>query len=113
MMKQEDAGFIPVVDNGSLRGVITDRDIVLRCIADGHDVLHERADHCMSENVVTVSAEADIDEAAQLMERREIRRLPVMEDGHVVGIISHGNLVQATHAEGPGDRATLGVTKGA
>jgi CBS domain-containing protein len=112
-MRQEDAGFIPVVENGSLRGVITDRDIVLRCIADGHDVRNERADHCMTENIATVNAEADINEAAQLMDRFEVRRLPVMEDGRIVGILSHGNLVQAAHSEGPADLATLGVTRGA
>ncbi|MGE0057025.1 MAG: CBS domain-containing protein [Dehalococcoidia bacterium] len=113
LMKQEDAGFIPVVEGDSLRGVITDRDIVLRCLAEGHDVLHERADHCMTRDVATVDAGADISEAARLMESRAIRRLPVMEGGRVVGVLSHGNLVQATHSEGPGDMATLGVTKGA
>ncbi len=113
LMKQEDAGFIPVVDGGNLRGVITDRDIVLRCLAEGHDVLHERADRYMTEDVATIDAGADLSEAARLMETRAVRRLPVMEGGRVVGVLSHGNLVQATHSEGPGDMATLGVTKGA
>ena len=48
LMKKEDAGFIPVVDGDRLRGVITDRDIVVRCIAEGHDVLRETAEHCMT-----------------------------------------------------------------
>jgi CBS domain-containing protein len=47
------------------------------------------------------------------MERLEVRRLPVVDDGRLVGILSHGNLVQATHSEGAGDTATLGVTRGA
>lgn len=113
LMKQEDAGFIPVIDGQALRGVITDRDIVLRCLAEGHDVLHERADHCMTQDVATIEAGADIGDAARVMASRAVRRLPVVEGGRVVGILSHGNLVQATHSEGPGDTATLGVTKGA
>ena len=114
LMKKEDAGFIPVVEGDSLLGVITDRDIVLRCIAEGNgDVLEQKVDSYMSKNVATVEAQADIEEAAKIMERQEIRRLAVVDNGRLVGILSHGNLVQATESEGAGDRATLGVTKGA
>ena len=114
MMKAEDTGFIPVVDGESLVGVITDRDIVLRCLAEGHsDILNESVEHCMSANAVTVDPDADLSEAARLMEDREIRRLAVVQNGRLVGVLSHGNLVQATQANGPGDTATLGVTKGA
>lgn len=113
LMKQEDAGFIPVVDGDRLQGVITDRDIIIRCLAEGHDVMHESAQHCMSTDIATVQANADLSEAAQIMERKEVRRLPVLEDGHIVGVLSHGNLVQAMHSEGPADMATLGVTRGA
>ena len=112
LMKKEDAGFIPVVDSGSLLGVITDRDIVIRCLAEGKG-LSEKVDGCMSKDVATVEADADIEEAAKIMERQEIRRLAVVENGKLVGVLSHGNLVQATDSEGAGDRATLGVTKGA
>lgn len=113
LMKEEDAGFMPVVDAGSIVGVITDRDIVLRCIANGSPDLEEMVEKNMSPNVATVEADAEIEEAAEIMEKKEIRRLPVVEDGRLVGILSHGNLVQATRSEGPGDKATLGVTRGA
>jgi CBS domain-containing protein len=114
LMKREDAGFIPIVEGNSLMGVITDRDIVLRCLADGHaDILNEPAEHCMTRNPATVEASASLDDAAQLMERMEVRRLPVVEGGRLVGILSHGNLVQAEHSDGPADVATLGVTRGA
>jgi CBS domain-containing protein len=114
LMKAEDAGFIPVCEDGSVVGVITDRDIVLRCLAEGHtDNLDESAGHCMSTDVATITEDADLEHAASLMEQREIRRLPVVKDGRLVGVLSHGNLVQATRSEGAADTATLGVTRGA
>ena len=113
LMKQEDAGFIPVTDGDRLLGVITDRDIVIRCLADHQDILNEKVKHCMSPDVSTVDSEADIEEAASIMDSRQVRRLAVTHGGKLVGILSHGNLVQATHSDGPGDKATLGVTRGA
>lgn len=113
LMKKEDAGFIPVVDGDSLLGVITDRDIVLRCVAEGGNADEATVESYMSKNVATVEADAQIEDAAKIMEKQEIRRLAVVENGRLVGILSHGNLVQATDSEGAGDRATLGVTRGA
>jgi CBS domain-containing protein len=114
LMKTEDAGFIPICEGDTLRGVITDRDIVLRCVADGSSsTLDEPAERIMTKDPATIEASASIDEAASLMERHEIRRLPVLESGHLVGVLSHGNVVQATGSEGPADKATLGVTRGA
>jgi CBS domain-containing protein len=113
LMKQEDAGFIPVTNGDQLLGVITDRDIVIRCIAEKDDISSVKAQDCMSSSVSTVDADADIADAAQIMDRQEIRRLAVTRGGKLVGVLSHGNLVQATRSEGAGDKATLGVTRGA
>jgi len=113
-MKEEDAGFMPVCDGTRLAGVITDRDIVLRCLAEGHaNALNEPVAHCMSADVLSIGDDAELEEAASLMERHEVRRLAVTRDGALVGVLSHGNVVQATGADGAGDRATLGVTRGA
>ncbi|TMD83694.1 MAG: CBS domain-containing protein [Chloroflexi bacterium] len=112
-MKQEDAGFIPVLENGgTLIGVITDRDIVIRCIAEGHDPRSETAEHLMSRQVTIISPDDDIEQAAKIMEREEIRRLPVAENGRLVGVLSHGNLVQATKNK-TAEKVTEGVTRGA
>jgi CBS domain-containing protein len=112
-MKQEDAGFMPVVeDRGTVIGVITDRDIVLRCVAEGHDPRSESAEHLMSREVTIITPEDDIEEAASKMEREEIRRLPVTEKGRLVGVLSHGNLVQATKNK-TAEKVTEGVTRGA
>ncbi len=64
-MKQEDAGFIPVVENGgTMVGVITDRDIVIRCIAEGHDPRNESAEHVMSREVTIIAPDDDIEQQA-------------------------------------------------
>jgi len=112
-MKQEDAGFMPVVENGgTVIGVITDRDIVIRCIAEGHDPRDETAEHLMSRQVTIIAPDDDIEEAGRTMEREAIRRLPVAENGRLVGVLSHGNLVQATKNK-TAEKVTEGVTRGA
>jgi CBS domain-containing protein len=111
-MKQEDIGFMPVVDGEMLIGVITDRDIVISCIAEGHDPRGETAEHLMSREVTVISPDDDLEEAGRMMERKEIRRLPVVENGRLVGVLSHGHLVQATKNK-IAERATEGVTRGA
>jgi len=115
MMKQEDSGFIPITERNQLVGVITDRDIVIRCLAEGHgDVLHEKARDVMSApQVHSITPNEELDKAAKIMQREAVRRLPVVEGGRLVGVLSLGNLVQAMHGEGPAKEATVGVTKGA
>jgi CBS domain-containing protein len=115
-MRDEDAGFVPVVDDGRLVGVVTDRDIVLRCIAADDPIDPRRGEvaEVMSTAVVTIAPEDDLDEAADAMARNGVRRLAVVTNGgELVGVLSHGNLVQATNGSGPAREATLGVTEGA
>jgi len=115
MMKQEDSGFIPVTERNEVVGVITDRDIVIRCVAEGHsDVLHEKARDVMSARQVhSITPNEDLDKAAKIMQREAVRRLPVVEGGRIVGVLTLGNLVQSMHGEGAAKEATVGVTKGA
>jgi len=113
LMKKEDTGFIPITEGESLVGVITDRDIVIKCVAEGHSLAGETAEHIMSRNPRTISPQDDLEKAAQAMEDQEIRRLPVVEGGRLVGVLSHGNLVQALKGQGAAKEATVGVTRGA
>ena len=92
MMKEEDAGAIPVVDDGELAGIVTDRDIVIRCIAEGKNPSDTTVEEILTEELHTIQPEADVEDAAQLMSERQIRRLPVVEEGELIGVISLGDI---------------------
>lgn len=89
-MKEWNVGVVPIVDNDKLVGMITDRDIVLRCIAEKHPA-SSKVEEIMSSNLITVSPESTTREAIQLMAEHQIRRLPVVEGGRLVGIVALGD----------------------
>ena len=95
MMQEHDCGAIPVCaqDSKKLVGVITDRDIVLRSLADGKDPFQMAAGDCMSEGVETVRAEADVRECAEMMKEHQVRRLFVTDEaGSCVGVVSQADI---------------------
>jgi CBS domain-containing protein len=91
-----DCGEIPVCDGGGKPlGVVTDRDIVCRLVAKGHNPLELNAEDCMSTPVVTAHPDMTIDESARLMEEYQIRRLPVVDDrGIVCGIVAQADVAR-------------------
>ncbi len=92
LMRDHDIGDVLVTDDGELRGIVTDRDIVIRCVADGGDISRATlADACSAE-IASVTPSTSVDEAAQVMRERAVRRLPVVENGKTVGIVSIGDL---------------------
>ncbi|KZE84262.1 CBS domain-containing protein [Paenibacillus elgii] len=90
-MKQEDTGFIPVVEGRKLIGVLTDRDLVIRGYAEKREG-SAAIKQVMSDRVVSVPPETTVDEAAKIMAKEQIRRLPVVANGDLVGIVSIGDL---------------------
>jgi CBS domain-containing protein len=93
LMRDENVGSIPIVDEeNSLEGIITDRDIVVRCIAAGKDPAECTAEEIMTDDCHAVSPESDVKEAARLMAEHQIRRLAVIEDGELVGMLSIGDV---------------------
>lgn len=95
MMKRHNVGFIPVCDGDRLIGTITDRDIVIGCIAADMDAEACPVREFMTSNPVTVSPDTDLEEAARIMGKEQVRRLPVLEDGKLVGLLSLGDLAAA------------------
>ena len=94
LMKQEDVGSVPVVDGERLIGVVTDRDIVVRGIADGSDPHAIKAGDIASRDVVTVRPDDNLDEALRLMAQHQVRRLPVVDDGQLVGMVAQADVAQ-------------------
>ena len=98
LMRQNDIGCIPVCNNQSrVLGFVTDRDIIIKCVANGEDCLNTKASEIMERNVIKTTADTDILSAAKIMEENQIRRLPVLEDNKIVGILSIGDLARNKH----------------
>ena len=91
-MRDRNIGDVLVVDDGSVRGIVTDRDIVVRCVADGGDVRQATVGDVCSGDLTTVASGASIEEAARIMRDNALRRLPVVDGGKPVGIVTLGDL---------------------
>src|SRR6202171_5251327 len=94
LMKQEDCGAIPVVRDGTLIGIVTDRDIAIRDVAEGRDAKTTKVSEIMSADPITIGPDADVAEAASLMATSQIRRLPVVANGKLLGIIVTAQLAR-------------------
>jgi CBS domain-containing protein len=92
LMKSEDVGSVPVVDGGRLVGILTDRDIVMRAVAERRDPQTVLVDEVASHDLVTVDPDQDLDEAMELMARHQLRRLPVVEDDRLVGMLAQADV---------------------
>ena len=91
IMRDEDTGAVPVVEDGRVVGMVTDRDIVIRAIADGD--FEATIDDIVTDDVVTATADMTTAQAEELMSEHQIRRLPVVdEDDNIIGIVSLGDL---------------------
>jgi len=95
IMKQEDAGVVPVTENGRLTGMVTDRDIAIRVVAEGRDPQSTPVREVASKDLVTVDPQQDLDEALRLMAQHQVRRLPVVEeDGRLVGVVAQADVAR-------------------
>jgi CBS domain-containing protein len=97
MMCDHDCGEIPIVSDTSTRrviGVVTDRDITCRTVARGQNPLELSAKDCMTRPVATVETDATVDDCCRVMESRQIRRVPVVDHGSCIGIVSQADLAR-------------------
>lgn len=92
MMRSGDYGAMPVVEDGRLVGMLTDRDIVVRVVAEGLDPSVALAGDFATRNPVAVEPDQPLDAALLLMARHRVRRLPVVEDGMLVGVLSQADV---------------------
>ena len=98
LLSRYNLGSMPVCStDGKLRGIVTDRDIVLRCVAQGYEPETTPVKELMTRRVYSVTPEDDVREATRLMAAEQVRRLPVTRDGRVVGMLSLGDMAKTTH----------------
>lgn len=107
MMVEHDCGEIPIIDSDEARrpvGVITDRDIVIRSLAEGRNPLDLKAGDCMTTSIVTVRSDDSIEACCDLMEKHQIRRVPVVDaQGACCGIVSQADIARRVSQRAAGE----------
>jgi CBS domain-containing protein len=103
LMARSDVGPIPVVEGDRPVGLVTDRDIVIRAVAEGRDPQMTTVGEIASTDLVTVEPEQPLQEALELMARRQLRRLPVVEGDRLVGIVAQADVARLADARATGD----------
>eukprot|EP01121_Diplochlamys_sp_Union-15-3_P010664 TRINITY_DN3014_c0_g1_i2.p1 TRINITY_DN3014_c0_g1~~TRINITY_DN3014_c0_g1_i2.p1 ORF type:complete len:151 (-),score=40.58 TRINITY_DN3014_c0_g1_i2:42-494(-) len=99
-MKESDSGFLPIGKDDKLQGTVTDRDIVIRCIAEGADPKSTTVSKAMSNDIVYCFEDQDLRDAKKIMGEKQIRRLPVLNrDKRLVGVVSLGDLSEDTNVD--------------
>jgi CBS domain-containing protein len=91
-MKTDDIGAVLVEDKGSVAGILTDRDIVVRAIAEGRDPSSTKVGDVASRDVATLTPDSSVEDAIKIVREQHVRRIPVIQDGRPAGIVSIGDL---------------------
>jgi len=91
-MKEDDIGAVLVEDNGTVAGILTDRDIVVRAIGEGRDPSSTKVGDVATRDVKTLTPDSTVEDAIRIVREQNVRRIPVVEDGHAAGIVSIGDL---------------------
>ena len=106
-MRDDDIGDVLVLRDGTVGGIVTDRDIVVRVLAEGLDPQSVSVSQIMSDDVECLSPDDSLERATELMRKKAIRRIPVVEAGQPIGIVSIGDLA----VEADGERALADISK--
>jgi CBS domain-containing protein len=102
-MANEDVGPVPIVQHGRLVGLVTDRDLVVRVLAEGRDPQSTTIGDIASSDLVTVQPDTDLQEALDKMSQNQVRRLPVVESDRLVGIVAQADVARALDEERTGE----------
>ena len=92
LMRDHDIGDVIVVEDGQVTGILTDRDIVVRAVAEGRDAESTTVGEIATTDAQAIEPDASVDDVLRMMREHDIRRLPVVKDGRPVGIVSLGDL---------------------
>ncbi|MCM1149967.1 MAG: CBS domain-containing protein [Butyricicoccus sp.] len=100
LLKRCNVGAVPVCDDkGRLRGMLTDRDIVMRCVAAGADPKETKVSEVMSRGIITAEPFDEVEKAVRLMSADQVRRLPVLDDGRLVGMVTLCDMARNCNCE--------------
>ena len=112
IMKDQDTGVVPVVDGKKIIGLITDRDIVVRGIAEGRDVSTVTVNEIMTKSIRSVKEDTPLNEVLDLMSSAEVRRVPVVNgNNELVGIISLGDIATNSNQDGKVGKAVEEISE--
>lgn len=111
MMKSEDVGVLPVVQDAKLVGLVTDRDLVLRVLAERKNPIEVKVGEIATSSPVTVTPDMKLSDARELMEEHRVRRLPVMKGEELVGVLSLGDVAWADASTREVGEALRGISE--
>jgi CBS domain-containing protein len=103
LMREAHIGSLPITDGEQLVGMITDRDITTRVVAEAADLGRTSVGDVCSRDVISVEADNDHEEAVKLMARHQVRRLPVVENGRLIGIVAQADIALTGNEEKTGE----------
>lgn len=111
LMKEHGVGSLPICNEGKVIGIVTDRDIALRSVATGENIKNQTVRDIMTSNPVTISPSISATEAAKIMSEKQIRRLPVVENKNLVGMVSLGDISTEPNLENSAGKALTGISE--
>lgn len=107
-MKELDVGSLPICgEDNRLKGMVTDRDIVVKCLAEGKDPKNTKAGELGQGKPVTIGADDSIEEAIRTMQEHKVRRLPVIDGHELIGMLSQGDIAKGYPEDRAGDLVAL------
>jgi CBS domain-containing protein len=113
IMRDQDTGVVPVVDGKKVIGLVTDRDIVVRLVAEGSDVANATVNQVMTKSIRSVKEDTPVSEVMTLMANAQIRRVPVVNNNdEIVGIVSIGDLAKETNQDGKVGQTLEDISEG-
>ena len=112
LMKEHNVGSIPVCEGSSVKGIITDRDITLKSVAGGKDSKSQTVNEIMTTNIVTGTPNMSLDEASKVMSENQIRRLTIVDNNNLVGIVALGDLATENKSNEMAGSALSSISQG-